>query len=346
MRTQDHRETRLGDVHHHVGILFASAFALVSVLIGVDSPSPATAASNGLWSVFPTTHAGQAPRPFVEPKLIPGKVYADSVTVANYTSAPLDFHIYASDAVNTPGGGLSLRPRTAVQQDIGAWIHLPYSTLSVPPHGATEVPFTIDPPQQAAPGDHVGGIVAENIQGTTSKSGSVPVTVIQAVGVRVYGRVVGPAHPGLTLSQLSLSVRQSAATELISSVGIRVAFRVHNSGNTVLSPIATVLLTTPVGTAARKSFVVNEILPDSTLAYSLGFSGLNTYGHLRVQVSVNGQGANARGVSTVWTIPWALFVLGVLAIASVVWIVVRRRRKRRVRVQLEKVHTAVSGDIC
>ena len=131
----------------------------------------------------------------------------------------------------------------------------------------------------------------------------------------------------------------------ISSVDIRVAFRVNNSGNTVLSPIATVLLTTPIGTAARKRFVVNEILPDSTLAYSQGFPGLKTYGHLRVQVSVTGQGADARS-STVWTIPWALFVLGLLAIASVMWIVVRRRRKRRVRVQPEKVHTAVSGDIC
>jgi hypothetical protein len=278
--------------------------------------------------------------------LTPGKVYADSVTVANYTSAPLDFHIYASDAVNTPGGGLSLRPRTTAQQDIGAWIHLPYSTLSVPAHGAIEVPFTIATPQQATPGDHVGGIVAEDIQGTTSKSGSAPVTVIQAVGVRVYGRVVGPAHPGLTLSQLSLSVRQSAATEFISSVGIRVTFRVHNSGNTVLSPIATVLLTTPVGTAARKTFVVNEILPDSTLAYSLGFTGVNTYGHLRVHVSVSSRGVNASAVSMVWTIPWALLVVGVLAIALVMWIVVRRRRKRRVRAQLEKVHTAEPGDIC
>lgn len=333
MSTRHYIEARQGALHRRVGHIFASAFFLVSVLIGVESSGAAEAASNGLWSVFPTTQTGESPRPFVEPELTPGKAYGDSVTVANYTAAPLDFHIYASDAINTSGGGLSLRPRTAVQQDIGGWIHLPYSTLRVPAHAAIEVPFTINPPQQATPGDHVGGIVAEDIQGTASKSGSVPVTVVQAVGVRIYGHVVGPLHPALALPQMSVSVHQSVGAQFSSSVDVRVTFHVHNSGNTVLSPMATVLLSSPLGTAATKRFLVNEILPGSSLGYSLRFSGLTTYGHLRVEVSVNGQGANARKVSTVWTVPWVLVVLVVLAIGAGVWVFVRRRRKRHRRVK-------------
>ena len=243
---------------------------------------------------------------------------------------------------------LSLRPRTAVQQDIGAWIHLPYSTLSVPPHGATEVPFTIDPPQQAAPGDHVGGIVAENIQGTTSKSGSVPVTVIQAVGVRVYGRVVGPLHPGLTLPQLSLLVRRVVATEssprTSSCKSLSPQFRQYG-----LSPIATVLLTTPVGTGARKSFVVNEILPWQLAGVQLGIFWAE---YLR---SPAGSGLRNRPRSErersdhgVDTIPWGLLVLVALAVISAMWIVVRRRRLRRSRARPSEIASDESskGDGC
>ncbi len=146
---------------------------------------PASAASNGLWSVFPTTLHGQAPRAFVRPMLTPGKGYEDSVTVANYTSAPLTFNLYSADAINTRGGGLSLKRRTDLQTDIGKWIRLPYQRLTVPAHGASIVPFIVEAPINATPGDHVGGIVAEDTQGTTTKSGSVPVTVIEAVGVRV-----------------------------------------------------------------------------------------------------------------------------------------------------------------
>jgi hypothetical protein len=87
-----------------------------------------------------------------------------------------------------------------------------------------------------------------------------------------------------------------------------VMFHVHDSGGTVLSPMATVRLSSPLGTAATKRFLVNEILPGNSLGYSLRFSGLTTYGHLRVEVSVVGKGAKASKASTVWTVPWALLV--------------------------------------
>ena len=186
------------------------AAALLALLVlattWTTGANPSGAASNGLWSVYPTTVAGQAPRVFVQPELIPGKKYADSITVANQTAAPLSFNLYGADAFNTPGGGLSLRRRSDPQVGIGAWIKLPSPTLSVPAHGQAVVPFSIDTPAGATPGDHVGGIVAEETQGTTAKQGSIPVTVIQAVAVRVYGRVKGPLKPELSVSQMKLAV--------------------------------------------------------------------------------------------------------------------------------------------
>src|SRR6516225_5673493 len=99
-------------------LVVAVAAVSYGATLGLDVGG-ATAASNGMWSVSPTTLPGHAPRAYVEPVLTPGKPYTDAVTVANYTEAPLTFHLYGADAINTPGDGLSLRRRTDVQSDIG-----------------------------------------------------------------------------------------------------------------------------------------------------------------------------------------------------------------------------------
>jgi len=293
---------------------------------------PVLAASNGMWSVFPTTLPGQGPRAFINATLMPGKAYVDSVTVANYTTAPLTFNLYGADAVNTAGDGLSLRRRTDLQVGMGKWIRLPYSQLVVPARSNSVVPFSIVPPAQATPGDYLGGIVAEGTQGVTSPHGSVPITVIQAVGVRVYGRVVGVLHPRLELSNVSLRATDSAAAQLGGSVDARVHFTVHNAGNIILSPVANVVLTTPFGTAGRRIITINQLLPGSSLNYSLTFPGLEAYGHLRAEVKVAGQGSKTTGVATVWVLPWALLVLVFvsLVVLGLVSVRIRRRRQRRV----------------
>ena len=150
---------------------------------------------------------------------MPGVAFADSVAVANYTAAPLTFHLYGADAINARGGGLSVRRRTDTQTDMGTWIELPYPELTVPARGASVVPFTILPPPQATPGDHVGGIVAEETQGTTSRSIPLPITVLQAVGVHVYSSVVGPLQSQLAVGRMSLSLGSSVATQFGGSGG-------------------------------------------------------------------------------------------------------------------------------
>jgi hypothetical protein len=307
--------------------------AVLSLGAALSWPScrPASAAGNGQFSVLPTTLPGQAPRSFVRPSLSPGKVYVDSVTVTNYTSTPLTFNLYGADAVNTAGDGLSLRRRTDPQIALGKWIKLPYSRLTVPAQSSFVVPFSILPPPHTVSGVYLGGIVAEDTQGTTSPRGTVPITVIQAVGVRIYGRVAGPLHPKIALTHLSLNVSNSAVALFGGSVGARVKFTVQNFGNTILSPLTNIVLTTPFGTAARRTFTINELLPGNSLEYSLSFPGVSAYGHLRAEVSIRGDGVNASGVATAWVLPWGLFAIILVALLALGAFVVRLRRRRRIR---------------
>jgi hypothetical protein len=227
--------------------------------------------------------------------------------------------------------------------DIGSWIKLPYRELTVPARSFSVVPFTILPPLLATPGDHVGGIVAEQTHGRTSNAGSAPITVVQAVGVRVYGRVVGPLHPRLTLRQLALSVASSVASELGAGADARLSFVVDNPGNTVLSPVVTVKLTTPLGTAARRNLTINQLLPGNSLSYTLTFPGVNPYGHLRAEVSAVGVGVAAAGSATAWALPWALFALVLVVLALVIALFIhawRRRSARRPDVDTNADHEA------
>jgi len=317
---------------------------ILGTLLSLPPAQSASAASNGQWSVFPTTPRGQAPREFFHPVLMPGKAYADSVTVANYTSGALTFHLYGADAINARGGGLSVKRRTDTQTDMGRWIKLPTPELTVPARSASIVPFTILPPPDASPGDHVGGIVAEQTQGVTSHAGSVPITVLQAVGVRVYGRVVGPLHPRLALGPTSLSVQSSVATEFGGSVDAHVGFRVSNPGNTVLSPVATIELTTPFGTAAGRTLILGQLLPGNSLASALTFPGVGPDGHLTARVTVSAPGATATATASAWIMPWGLLVVIALAAALVVELLLRRHRRRLRQIELDWKDTALTPD--
>jgi hypothetical protein len=97
--------------------------------------------------------------------------------------------------------------------------------------------------------------------------------------------------------------------------------------------------------AAKKSFLVNEILPGSSLRYALSFSGLASYGHLRIEVSVVGRGVRASRATTIWTVPWALLALVVLVIALVAWLAVSWLRKRRARVNPREGQLAEPVDV-
>lgn len=329
------RRSRVGaaPARARLGLLLGVA-VVAAVLLG--TAGRASAASNGLWSVFPTNTPGQRPQAYLTPELTPGKLTFGSVTIDNFTLSPLTLDLYAADAFNTPGGALSLRRQTDPQVGIGRWTHLALSQVTVPAGGSSEVPFVIATPADASPGDHVGGIVAEETQGVTSRSGGLQVTVLEAVAVRVYARVRGPISPRLTLSHLSLALTRTLASQFGGAVGARVRFRVRNSGNTVLTPTVRVALTTPFGAAGRpRTLTLPQLLPGSAVSSSVDIAGVPALLHVRATVSVRAVGAQAIVTTARWMPPWGLIVLVVLALAlllgSVLLLLARRRRRRDVR---------------
>ncbi len=312
--------------------LGALAALLLTVGLGVVPAAPAGAASNGTWSVYPTTPPGGTSRVVFSSQLTPGETVDDSVTVSNISATPLSFDLYAADAFNTPGGGLSLRRRIDPIEGIGAWIHLAHSSVIVPAHGSVAIPFVMVVPADATPGDHVGGIVAEETTGTPSSLGSVPIKVVQAVGVRVLGRVRGPLVARVAVQSPHLAVNQTAASLFGASTDAVVTVRVENHGNVVLTPIAHLQVTGTFGSSAARTFAVGPLLPSEAVTRHYTIS-VSAAGDLEAQVSVAAAGTHATAATSQWTLPWGLVGVVVLVLILVVLTLLRWRRRRRRRTE-------------
>ncbi|MEU7066311.1 DUF916 domain-containing protein [Streptomyces sp. NPDC046161] len=220
-------------------LLLALLLPFASLLLGAPA---AIAADNGTWGVFPTPPPGAATteRAYFFHQGAAGSTVSDSVTILNSSDQELTFQVFAADAVNTPvGGAFALLPVETRPKDLGAWIALPPQTahtVTVPPKGRKDVPFTVKVPEDAAPGDHVGGIVALNtaVEGVR-QDGKVQVGVKRSVGARLYFRVAGPVAAGLSVEDVRVS-RDAPLLPWLRSASAKVSYSLVNRGNVVVEP--------------------------------------------------------------------------------------------------------------
>ncbi|MEV7414665.1 DUF916 domain-containing protein [Streptomyces sp. NPDC089919] len=224
-------------------LLGALLGALLTVAGALPGAGPARAADNGNWSVYPTPAAGQqaTSRAYFFHQGAAGGTVTDSVTLTNSSAAPITFLVFATDATNTPAGGaFALLPVEKKPKDLGTWITLPPEVagkpVTVPPKGRRDIPFTVRIPEDANPGDHVGGIVALNtrVEGV-KKEGKVQVGVRRSVGARFYLRVPGPLTAALSVEGVSVK-RDAPLLPWSRKAPATISYSLVNRGNVVLDP--------------------------------------------------------------------------------------------------------------
>ncbi|HTR71287.1 MAG TPA: DUF916 domain-containing protein [Mycobacteriales bacterium] len=299
--------------------------ASLAVVCGV-SARPAAAADNGRWSVFPTTAKGQSlARPYFQPLLTPGVPVRDSLTITNETKTRLKFHIYGSDAYNSPSGQFLLKLSYQPMHDIGTWIHLPVSTLTLRAKRAVKVPFTITPPANATPGDHAGGIIVEGQPSAAHKSGALQIHQIDAVAVRMYARVRGPLSPSLSVTSVHLDPSRGGAALFGAGSNVNVSYTVTNTGNVNLTPTADLSVSAVLGSTHHRTSVIPQLLPGGSATIHQEISGVKPSVILHSKVVVTAKHTAGEASASVWNIPWLLLAIIVAIIAAIVWY--RRRRR-------------------
>ncbi|MGL5828057.1 MAG: WxL protein peptidoglycan domain-containing protein, partial [Angustibacter sp.] len=249
-----------------------------------------------------------------------------SVRISNYSAEKLTLQLYPHDAINTPQGGFDLLARDELPQAVGSWVRLAKGTVTIAPRSRVDVPFRLDIPGSATPGDHAGGIVAAR----TDPGGSQGQKVEHRVGTRIYLRVSGTLKTSAEITDVSAQYRERLNPAAPGET--RVIFDVHNTGNTRLSGSPRVVTVNSLGRKMTTTDTarVSDLLPGERISIELSQSGSWPTGWLNIRPQFETPGQTFDASSTkVWAIPWGLIVSVLCSLAAVQILVTRRRKKGR-----------------
>lgn len=178
-------------------------FVLCLLAAAIAAPAAFGAGNNGAsFAVRPVHFDSGVPasHSYFIVKAAPGQTVTNSVRIFNVGNEPGTLLLYPVDATTGATSGAVYDGRNHSRKDVGSWLSLGSSRISLAPHSSTLVPFTLHVPANAAPGDHLGGIVAENLQLTNpTQNGNLHVRIRHLTIVAVEVQVPGAAAARLTL---------------------------------------------------------------------------------------------------------------------------------------------------
>jgi hypothetical protein len=238
--------------------LSAALTALVLLTLGFGAV-PAHAAGSAdpdqsfSWTVRTALSQYGSDRPKFSYTVRPGQELTDGIVVANKGKTKISLKIYAADGFTTESGGYDVLTPDHPSKGVGTWVTPHVVRITVPAHDQVQIPFTIDVPRNATPGDHLGGIVTVLDQVDPSGSGNV---IHRRVGLRIETRVSGPVTNELTVEKLKLAYD---GVNPFGSGRATLSYTVHNTGNTVLGGLQKARVASGLGLSSRT--VTLERLP-------------------------------------------------------------------------------------
>ncbi|MFI7497797.1 WxL protein peptidoglycan domain-containing protein [Streptomyces sp. NPDC049687] len=306
---------------------YALLLPILPMLLSLLWASPARAADNGSWSVYPVASAVAA-RPYFYVSADPGQTIEDKVVVANKTDKPLTFRLYAADAYNTArDGGFAVKSPGERMRGVGAWAELPKDRVTVAGHKTVTVPFTVKVPEGAEPGDHPGAIVALD-ERIDQGDGAVALGVQRAVGARVYLSVGGPTLPALAVENVHISHHQPLVPGLGDSTAT-ISYTLHNTGNVTLEPKVRLTASGLFGRALLTrdlKKIPSQLLPGQRVHLTERWSGAPQLDWADVKLTATAKDTKESATASFVAVPWLVVGTVVVGIAGGVWFLIRRRR--------------------
>jgi hypothetical protein len=256
----------------------------------------------------------------------PGGRLDDGLVITNHGTTPLALAVYGADAFTTAGGELDLVTRDTTSTGVGAWLHPRRDAVTVQPGQSTGLPFTLTVPDDATPGDHMGGIVT-----SLRRDG-----VERRVGIRVRLRVGGRLEPRLSVEDLR--VAYAGTPNPFGAGDATITYTIHNTGDAIVAARQTASLSGPFGTGETAAGTIADspqLLPGQTWQVSVPVRDVAPA--LRLTASVTlvplltdaaGSTAPLAAVETTahgWAVQWTLL----LVVGCVLVVVVLAFRRRR-----------------
>ena len=265
----------------------------------------------------------------------PGQHVADRFLVKNTGADVQQFTVVGRDAFNDDDGRFALLDTAQEPTAIGRWIRFENGknriTFTLAPGKSRLLPFSLDLPADATPGDHVGGLVASVVQKGAQ------VNVDRRVATRMYARVSGELHPQLTIGSIDASYDGAWWNLLSGSVTLR--YTVDNTGNIALASNVTSGVKTWFGipAAGAKGGSIQEVLPGDSAAYEFTVPAIAQLLYVNPYLTLNpfvDDPDTAKQLpvqpttrdAVVWAVPWSIVIVLLVAGAVALGLWWRKRR--------------------
>jgi hypothetical protein len=196
----------------------------------------------------------------------PGEVIHSEVRVSNTGTVVGTVSLYGVDATTGQTSGTVFRARQDPQTDVGAWLALGVPQVTLAPGQSQIVPFQIAIPPQVRPGQHVGGIVAQDMaiqRGPNKGALQINIQHLTIVAVQIN-------LPGAIVDQLEVT-----GIEPGGAIGYQTLLvGLRNSGTTMLKPFGTLQVTDAHGHLLQNlALKLDTFLPQTTIDYPVFLQG-------------------------------------------------------------------------
>ena len=321
-------------------------------LLAAMSVGAAVAADDDVaWAVRTAANHFGAERTSFDYTLDPGGQVEDALVVANHGTTPLELAVYAADGYTADSGQLDLVAKDVESTGIGAWVGADADSVTVQPGASAEVPFTVDVPDDATPGDYAGGIVTSLLQQDDAEG----INVDRRLGIRINLHVGGDLAPSLAIEQLHATY--VATLNPFAKGAATVTYTIHNTGNTVLSAQQAASVSGPFGwlrvDASDAADAPPQLLPGESWTVSTPVRGVAPLFRVSATATLvplltdaSGSTSSLEAVQATthsWAIPWMLLLLVALLAGGVTGarLLARRARVQRKASEDARVHHAV-----
>jgi hypothetical protein len=251
-----------------LAVIFGSAF-IFAVLLGSTLPGSVARADTGSaqFSIRPvapnSTASSTAPYFIFDAQA--GTTIQSKVRITNIGTATGSVALYPVDATTGQTSGVVYRTSTDPRTDIGAWVSVGTQHVTLAPKHDQIIPFSITVPASARPGQHVGGLVAEDlaVQGGSSSSVQINIQHLSIVAVQVN-------LPGKQSQRLDATAIHAGG---ISNYQI-LYLSLSNTGTQMLKPTGTLQVTDMSGHQLKQmQMSLDTMVPQTAIDYPVYVDG-------------------------------------------------------------------------
>jgi hypothetical protein len=190
----------------------------ISIIIIASTSSFADSSGIGGKPANPDPNNPRTESIFVK-TIAPGDTVSDNVEVINGSDVSKNISIYSTDSITSSGGAFACAQAADPIKSVGDWIKLSQKTVTVAPNSTIIVPFNINIPKSAEPGEQDGCIVLQEEKEPALQGG---ISLSFRTAIRVAILVKGDIVKNLSAVGLNISFND---TKLILSPEVK------NTGN-------------------------------------------------------------------------------------------------------------------